>query len=278
MNDMQQVIARELHVKPTINPEQEIRERVQFLKDYLIATNMNGYVLGISGGQDSSLAGRLAQLAVEELRAESGKQVQFVAVRLPYGIQKDEDDAERALRFIQADQAVTVNIKPAVDAAEAEWQRVFGRPISDFAKGNRKARERMKVQYDIGADQGLLVIGTDHAAEAITGFFTKFGDGGCDLTPLTGLSKRQGKQLLQALGAEEGIYLKVPTADLEDDKPLLPDETALGITYEEIDDYLEGKNVSEVVKSKLEARYVMTRHKRQLPVTPFDSWWRTVQS
>lgn len=276
MTSLRKQIIDELFAKPTIDPQQEIRERVQFLKEYLLATRTNGYVLGISGGQDSSLAGRLAQLAVEELRAETGKPYQFVAVRLPYGVQKDEEDAQRSLAFIQADQAVTVNIKPAVDAAEQEWQRVFGKPISDFAKGNRKARERMKVQYDIGADQGLLVIGTDHAAEALTGFFTKFGDGGCDLTPLAGLTKRQGKQLLQALGAEEAIYLKVPTADLEDDKPLLPDEAALGITYEEIDDFLEGKAVSEEVKSKLEAKYMLTRHKRHLPVTPFDRWWKTV--
>ncbi|MGO0061424.1 ammonia-dependent NAD(+) synthetase [Brevibacillus fluminis] len=276
MTTLREQIIEELRVKPTIDPQQEIADRVRFLKDYLLATHAKGYVLGISGGQDSSLAGRLAQLAVEELRAETGTPYQFIAVRLPYGTQQDEEDAQRALAFIRADKAVTVNIKPAVDAAEEEWQRVFGKPISDFAKGNRKARERMKVQYDIGADQGLLVIGTDHAAEALTGFFTKFGDGGCDLTPLTGLTKRQGKQLLQALGAEEAIYMKVPTADLEDNKPLLPDEAALGVTYEEIDDFLEGKDVSQEVQSKLEAKFMMTRHKRHLPVTPFDTWWKTV--
>ncbi|MET3288881.1 UNVERIFIED_CONTAM: NAD+ synthase [Brevibacillus sp. OAP136] len=276
MTTLREQIIEELCVKPTIDPLQEIADRVRFLKDYLLATHAKGYVLGISGGQDSSLAGRLAQLAVEELRAETGKLYEFIAVRLPYGTQQDEEDAQRALTFIRADKAVAVNIKPAVDAAEEEWQRVFGKPISDFAKGNRKARERMKVQYDIGADQGLLVIGTDHAAEAVTGFFTKFGDGGCDLTPLTGLTKRQGKQLLQALGAEEALYLKVPTADLEDNKPLLPDEAALGVSYEEIDDFLEGKDVSPEVQSKLEAKFMMTRHKRHLPVTPYDTWWKTV--
>ncbi|RNB84455.1 ammonia-dependent NAD(+) synthetase [Brevibacillus fluminis] len=276
MTTLREQIIEELCVKPTIDPLQEIADRVRFLKDYLLATHAKGYVLGISGGQDSSLAGRLAQLAVEELRAETGKLYEFIAVRLPYGTQQDEEDAQRALAFIRADKAVAVNIKPAVDAAEEEWQRVFGKPISDFAKGNRKARERMKVQYDIGADQGLLVIGTDHAAEAVTGFFTKFGDGGCDLTPLTGLTKRQGKQLLQALGAEEALYLKVPTADLEDNKPLLPDEAALGVSYEEIDDFLEGKDVSPEVQSKLEAKFMMTRHKRHLPVTPYDTWWKTV--
>ena len=75
----------------------------------------------------------------------------------------------------------------------------------------------MVTQYAIGGQKGLLVIGTDHAAEAVTGFFTKFGDGGADLLPLTGLTKRQGRALLQELGADERLYLKMPTADLLDE-------------------------------------------------------------
>ena len=75
----------------------------------------------------------------------------------------------------------------------------------------------MVTQYAIGGQNGLLVIGTDHAAEAVTGFFTKFGDGGADLLPLTGLTKRQGRALLQELGADERLYLKMPTADLLDE-------------------------------------------------------------
>ncbi len=275
---LQQQIAKELFVTPQIDPEQEVRRRIDFLKQYVRVTKMNGFVLGISGGQDSSLAGRLAQLAVEELRTETGADYQFIAVRLPYGVQQDEADAQRSLEFIRADREAAVNIKPAVDAAEQEWQRVFGSPISDFVKGNRKARERMKVQYDIAGEYKLLVIGTDHAAESVTGFFTKFGDGGCDLTPLTGLTKRQGKQLLQFLGAPQELYLKVPTADLEDGKPLLPDEAALGVTYEEIDDYLEGKFVEKRVADIIEQKYVASQHKRHLPATPYDQWWLPAKS
>lgn len=268
--NMQQKIAEALHVKPTIDPAQEVRMRVEFLKNYLIETGMSGYVLGISGGQDSSLAGRLAQLAVEELRQETKKEYIFIAVRLPYGVQRDEEDAKRSLAFIRPDKILTVNIKNAVDASMAAFEEATGETLSDFHKGNTKARERMKAQYDIGAHYRLLVIGTDHAAEAVTGFFTKHGDGACDLTPLTGLSKRQGKQLLQYLNADENIYLKVPTADLEENKPLLPDETALGMTYEQIDDYLEGKSVPADIQQKVESIYLRTQHKRDLPKTPFD--------
>ena len=110
-----------------------------------------------------------------------------------------------------------------------------GAALGDYHKGNVKARMRMIAQYAIGGQEGLLVIGTDHAAEAVTGFYTKYGDGGSRfLLPLSGLTKRQGKALLMELGADERLYLKVPTADLLDEKPGQADETELGICYDEL--------------------------------------------
>ncbi|OZC43349.1 NAD(+) synthetase [Rhodococcus sp. 14-2483-1-1] len=268
-------ITRELAVQSTIDPVTEVRRRVDFLKDYLSSTPATGFVLGISGGQDSTLTGKLAQQAVTELRAD-GHEAEFVAVRLPYGVQADEDDASIALRFIDPDRTVTVNIKAAADASAAATAEALGTTeVRDFVRGNIKARQRMVAQYAIAGELGYVVVGTDHAAEAVTGFFTKFGDGGVDLTPLTGLSKRQGAALLRELGAPESTWRKVPTADLEDDRPALPDEEALGLTYEQIDDYLEGKDVSDDVADKLEKMFMATRHKRAVPVTPFDDWWRS---
>ncbi|MCZ9337912.1 NAD(+) synthase, partial [Streptomyces sp. TRM76130] len=134
--------------------------------------------------------------------------------------------------------------------------------LRDFVRGNIKARERMVIQYAIAGQLGMLVVGTDHAAEAVTGFFTKYGDGGVDLTPLTGLTKRQGAALLKELGAPSSTWQKVPTADLEDDRPALPDEEALGLRYAEIDAYLEGEEVAPEVAAKVESAYLATRHKR----------------
>ncbi|MCF6139388.1 ammonia-dependent NAD(+) synthetase [Pseudalkalibacillus berkeleyi] len=274
LQTLQNEIIQKLHVEPTIDPAEEIQKRVGLLKDYAKTTGMKGYVLGISGGQDSSLAGKLAQLAVEEMRAESGKDYTFIAVRLPYGVQKDEDDAQKALDFIGPDRKLTFNIKEAVDASYQSYRDATGEDLSDFLKGNTKARERMKVQYDLAAHYNLLVIGTDHAAEAVTGFYTKHGDGACDIAPLFGLNKRQGKQLLKELGADEALYTKVPTADLEDDRPGLPDEEALGVSYDEIDSYLEGKEVVPMAKEKIESHYLKTRHKRESEVTLYDDWWK----
>lgn len=275
MRPLQKEIIAAMKTQPEIDPQAEIRKSVDFMKAYLKKYSfVKTLVLGISGGQDSTLAGRLGQMAAEEMRAETGDATyRFIAVRLPYGEQADESDAMAAIDFIQADEMMRVNIKPAVDATLTALE-ANQLSINDFNKGNIKARQRMIAQYGIaGARQGV-VLGTDHSAESITGFYTKFGDGGADLVPLYRLDKRQGKQMLKALGAPEHLYLKVPTADLEEDRPALPDEVALGVRYDEIDDYLEGKDVVPAAAEKIEGWYLKTAHKRHLPITIFDNFWR----
>ncbi|AQX55452.1 ammonia-dependent NAD(+) synthetase [Priestia flexa] len=272
----QQYIIDEMKVKPVIDPKEEIRRSVDFLKEYMKKHSfLRSFVLGISGGQDSTLTGKLAQMAIEELNEEAGEETyQFIAVRLPYGVQADEQDCQDALAFIQPSRSVAVNIKPAVDAMIAAVEEATGEIVSDFNKGNVKARERMIAQYSIAGMHQGVVLGTDHSAEAVTGFFTKFGDGGADLVPIFRLNKRQGKQLLKELGCPEHLYLKQPTADLEEDRPQLPDEEALGVTYNQIDDYLEGKEVGEEASRKIESHFVKTAHKRSLPISVFDDFWK----
>lgn len=275
MRPLQKEIIATLKVQPTINPKEEVRRTIDFLKEYLLAHPfLETYVLGISGGQDSTLAGRLAQLAIEELRLETGNtRYQFIAVRLPYGTQQDEADAQRALQFIQADQVMTVNIKDATMSLTQALE-VNDIVVSDFNKGNIKARQRMVAQYAIAGQFKGAVIGTDHATESVTGFFTKFGDGAADIIPLWRLTKSQGRQLLMALNAPEALYLKVPTADLEDNKPLQSDEDALGVTYEAIDAYLTGQAVSDKDAETIESWYLKTQHKRHLPITIYDTFWK----
>ena len=275
MNTLQQEIINELEVLPSIDVPEEIRISIDLMKEYLKKHPfLSGMVLGISGGQDSTLAGKLAQMAIDELNSEAGGKVySFYAVRLPYGTQLDEKDCQEAIKFIQPTKVYTVNIKEAVEASARQLE-ASGITLSDFAKGNEKARERMKVQYSIAAMHNSIVIGTDHAAEAVTGFYTKFGDGGADLVPLFRLNKRQGKELLKELNCPAGLYNKKPTADLEDDSPGLPDEEALGITYDEIDDYLEGKEILKEQQKKIEMYYLRSQHKRNLPITFADDFWK----
>ncbi|MFG6657315.1 ammonia-dependent NAD(+) synthetase [Scandinavium sp. M-37] len=272
---LQQEIIAALGAKPQVNSEEEIRRSVDFLKAYLRTYPfIKSLVLGISGGQDSTLTGKLCQLAISELREETGdSSLTFIAVRLPFGVQADEQDCQDAIAFIQPDRVLTVNIKGAVLASE-QALREAGIELSDFVRGNEKARERMKAQYSIAGMTKGVVVGTDHAAEAITGFFTKYGDGGTDINPIFRLNKRQGKQLLATLGCPEHLYKKAPTADLEDDRPSLPDEAALGVSYDNIDDYLEGKPVEAGIANIIEGWYLKTEHKRRPPITVFDDFWK----
>lgn len=275
MSELRDEIISEMKVQPSIDPKEEVRKRVEFLKSYLTKYPfIKTFVLGISGGQDSTLAGKISQLAITEMREETNDaSYQFIAVRLPYGTQADEQDALDAIEFMEADKTVRFNIQPATDAVvEALTDEDI--QISDFNIGNVKARQRMIAQYAIAGNYSGVVVGTDQSAESVTGFYTKYGDGGTDINPLFGLNKRQGRAMLKELGCPEHLYTKVPTADLENDRPSLPDEAALGVTYEAIDDYLEGKEVKEEDTKTIESWFVKTRHKRHMPIDIFDDFWK----
>lgn len=268
-----QEIIDEMRVLPKIDADIEISRRINFIKQQIKASGCKNLVLGISGGVDSFTCGRLAQLAAEQLRNENNSSdYQFYAVRLPYGTQKDEQDAQFSLKAIAADNLLTVNIQAATDAVNQQVcetleqsNKTVSNEAIDFTKGNVKARVRMTSQYQIAGLVNGLVLGTDHSAENITGFYTKHGDGACDLAPLFGLNKRQVRQLAKTLGAPDSIVNKTPTADLECLSPQKEDEAVLGLSYDVIDDFLEGKAISSENEKRLIEIYQKTQHKR-LPI------------
>ncbi len=279
----QQSIITEMKVLPEIDVQFEIDRRVAFIKNQLINSGFNNLVLGISGGIDSSTCGRLAQIAVNELNNAqqdnaNSTQYKFIAVRLPYGVQADEEDAQQALDFIQPTHCLTTNVLAGADGIHHEVLQAMSRTQLltaddariDFSKGNLKARARMMSQYHIAGILGALVIGTDHSAENITGFFTKWGDGACDLAPLFGLSKRQVRAIAKRLNAPNILVEKAPTADLEELNPGKTDEDALGISYDELDNFLEGKYVTPKTSEHIINIYKKTIHKRQPIPTIYD--------
>lgn len=269
----QSEIIADLGVATTFNAPTEAERRISFLKDYLRNSGLTAYVLGISGGIDSTTAALLAQAAVRRLRDE-GYAAEFIAVRLPYHKQADEHDAQAALAAIRPDKVLTVNIKEPVDAMMRQVEAAgvsFASPAHrDFHLGNIKARQRMIAQYAVAGSANGLVIGTDHAAEAVMGFFTKFGDGAADILPLAGLSKRRVRALARHMGVPETLVFKVPTADLEEISPQRPDEEVHGVTYEQIDDFLEGKEVGPKAQEIIIGAYRRTAHKRSPPVAAHD--------
>lgn len=282
-------VRERFRVLPEVEPEREARRRARFLADYLRASGQRRLLLAVSGGVDSAVTGRLCALAVAELRAAgedlaagrgsgAAPDYSFLALRLPYGTQRDAADAERVLDWMQPTEVATVDIAAAVRALESSLpeRESSGRSEADrdFARGNTKARMRMAAQYHLANLGGGLVVGTDHSAEALVGFFTKFGDGAADVAPLFGLSKRQVRLLARHLGAPADIVEKTPTADLEDLRPGVPDEEALGLAYRVLDDWLEGRPVPAEAAERIERIHAATEHKRRGPVTPYDDWWR----
>jgi NAD+ synthase len=272
-------IIQEMRVLPEIDPTAEVERRVGFIKKTLLASNSKTLVLGISGGIDSCTCGRLAQIAVDELNEGlADKPYRFVAVRLPYSVQADEADAQASLTFIRPSISTAVNVQPGADGIHAQSLKALSDAgllpdstyAQDYAKGNVKARTRMVAQYEIAGLLGGLVLGTDHSAENITGFFTKWGDGACDLAPLFGLSKRQVRQVATHLGAPNQLVEKTPTADLECHSPQKPDEDALGVSYDQLDDFLEGKSIDPEAAERIIDIYRKTQHKRQPIPTVYD--------
>ncbi len=268
----QQEIMDALKVLHAFNPSAEIVRRTTFLTDQLIEHDKHSLVLGISGGVDSLVAGYLCRHAAEQAKGH-GRQADFIALRLPYGQQADEEAAQRALKLIEPHRVLTIDIKPAADAMLQQLrdagQTFENAAHEDFILGNIKARQRMIAHYSVAGATSGLVVGTDHAAEALMGFFTKFGDGAADVAPLYGLNKHQVRQLALAFGAPEDMAYKVPTADLESLSPGRPDEEALGVTYEQIDDFLSGKSIDAHARDVIIKRYLATSHKRDMPHDPY---------
>lgn len=253
-----------------------IRSRIDYLKGFIRSTGLKGFVLGISGGVDSTTAGRLAQLACEELRSE-GVEAKFVAMRLPAGVQFDEADAQEAIKFINADVVLTVNIGEAANAMHMECLKALegadkqlSASQADFHKGNGKARIRMSAQYYVAAAYGMAVISTDHNSEATAGFFTKFGDGAADLTVLDGLIKTQVRLVAKELGAPQVLFAKPPTADLEELAPGKLDDVNMGFPYDVLEEFLKGNEIDKEIEVKIVRQYMITQHKRD-PIVSFSA-------
>ncbi len=245
--------------------ERKKEQIVDWIINYVKKCGATGVVLGISGGIDSFLAGALCALAMAKLK----KTLRLVI--LPNGEQADYKDAADSVDAIKRLYpeliADTVSIGGGYGAAAEALSCAEGFIADAYTLGNLQPRLRMTYQYALA--KNMLVIGTDHAAEAVTGFYTKFGDGGSDINPLQELLKDDIYQMSALLGAPAAVMEKRPAAGLgiTDD-----DESELGMSYADICAYLRGSIIDPAVAKKLEGIYDRSAHKRALPASPKDNY------
>jgi NAD+ synthase len=177
-------------------------------------------VLGLSGGIDSALS---LYLAVQAFGKEN-----VIAVRMPYRTSSSSSltDAEKAIHDTGVE-SLTIDISPQIDAYFAQMPEATA-----LRKGNKMARERMTILYDLSARYEALVVGTSNRTELLLGYGTQYGDSASAVNPLGDLYKTQVRQLSEYVGVPRSILEKAPSADLWEDQT---DEKELGFSYFEVD-------------------------------------------
>ncbi|MCR5184954.1 MAG: NAD(+) synthase [Bacilli bacterium] len=236
--------------------EEYLKVIEKFLQDYLQSTNAKGYVLGISGGVDSSLVSVLTRKAV-------GKD-KVTGIMLP--INSLKEDLEDALELVKAHDINYLVIDGSdIFNQYVEAFKKQGVELDTATKSNLKARIRMSILYAYAQKNSLLVLGTDNKDERYTGYFTKHGDGAADLFPIAKLLKREVVEASKILGISTRLAERVPSAGLF---PGQTDEKEMGITYKELDDYLIGKPINEETKKRIEYLHRISEHKRALTPEP----------
>jgi len=237
----------------------EIDRVVEWIRETVQNAHQNGVVVGLSGGIDSAVVANLVKRAFPE---------DSIGVILPVkSSTKDSIDARAVaekcgLHWIEMDLSVSHEL--IYDDIKIKLDRdLNGR--ARITDANLRARLRMSTLYGVANSLGYLVAGTDNAAEVLTGYFTKYGDGGVDFLPIANLTKREVYEWAKVLGVPQQVIDRAPSAGLWEGQT---DEAELGVKYNDIDDYLEGKEISEAAKTRIEHLYNVTAHKRVMPPKP----------
>ena len=238
--------------------EQYLEEIYKFLREYLEKTHSDGYVIGVSGGVDSSVVAAILKNAVGKNKVHGI----LIPIR---SIPADLEDGLTLCKDIDLNYTIIDGTKQ-FDAAIEEFNR-NDIPLDKGTAGNFKARMRMAILYAYAQKHNMLVVGTDNKDETYIGYFTKYGDGGVDILPIVHLTKGEVRKIGQMLGIRKALVERVPSAGLFQGQS---DEMELGFTYDECDAYLLGKEVRKEAVERIEAWHRRTEHKRNPIPKPID--------
>lgn len=236
------------------NYAEEVSKRVEWIKKLVEESKTKGIVLGISGGIDSAVTAVLCQKAVGD---------NFLGLILP--IESNPVHQRDSLILAQKFglQVVELELTEVYQSLVQTINKAWGRELGTLARGNMKARMRMIADYAVANDLGYLVAGTDNLSETVAGYFTKYGDGAVDFLPISDLTKREVYAMAEYLGIPEEIMNKPPSADLWTGQT---DEQEMGVTYDDIEAYIEGKLPEADSRFQIIDRlHKSSAHKRRLP-------------
>ena len=228
----------------------------EFVRDYLVEAHSKQYVLGLSGGVDSSLVAAITKAAV-------GKD-KLTCIMMP--IDSNPADLEDALDLAkQLDlNYLIIDGSESFHATVEEFKKQ-GIELDRATLSNLKVRIRMTILYAYAQKVGGLVIGTDNADERYTGYFTKYGDGGVDLLPIVHLVKSEVVEACKLYGVSDRLAERTPSAGLFEGQT---DETEMGVKYSDLDRYLLGGEIDEASKARIEHLHRISEHKRVPIPTP----------
>jgi len=235
----------------------QIGNIVEWLREQVEKAGAKGLVVGVSGGIDSAVVSALIKKAFPD---------NSLGLIMP--CHSNPQDAQDALDVVRAAglEHIKIDLGDAHDKIlNAVREQLAGAESElnlKLSDANLRARLRMSTLYAVANAKNYLVAGTDNAAEVYTGYFTKYGDGGVDILPISQFLKREVRALAQALGIPEHIIVKAPSAGLWSGQT---DEAEMGVTYQDIDDYLSGKEVAGQAKAKIDKLHKFSEHKRALP-------------